>query len=69
MIKKLALDDFEDHDACITWQLANGTILFQNVVRSDEECHPDKIVFWSNFIDLYYKDSGGSVKCCSMPGK
>ena len=63
------LIDSAAHDACITWQLANGSVLFQNVVRFDEECRPEKIKFWSNFIDLYYKDSGGSVQCCSQPGK
>ena len=62
------LVDSPDHDACITWRLANGTVLFQNVVRFDEECKGDKVVFWSNFIDLFYKDSGGSVDCCSAPG-
>ena len=62
------LIDSSSHNACITWKLANGTVLLQNVVRFDEECLPQKIKFWSNFIDLYYKDSGGAVKCCRQPG-
>ena len=56
------------HDACTTWRVGNGSILLQNLVRFSEECTSSKINFWGNFIDLYYKGSGGSVQCCSTDG-
>ena len=56
------------HDACITWRVGNGTVLLQNLVRLSEECTPSKVNFWSNFIDLYYRGSGGTVECCSGNG-
>ena len=56
------------HDACITWRVGNGTVLLQNLVRLNEECTPSKVNFWSNFIDLYYRGSGGNVQCCSGNG-
>ena len=56
------------HDACITWRVGNGTVLLQNLVRLNEECTPSKVNFWSNFIDLYYRGSGGTVQCCSGNG-
>ena len=56
------------HDACITWRVGNGTVLLQNLVRLNEECSPSKVNFWSNFIDLYYRGSGGTVQCCSGDG-
>jgi len=52
------------HDACITWRLGNGTILLQNLVNAQEECTDEKVSFWSQFVDLYYKTYGGSVSCC-----
>jgi len=52
------------HDACITWRLGNGTILLQNLVTAQEECTDEKVAFWSQFVDLYYKTYGGSVSCC-----
>ena len=54
----------ETHNACITWRLGNGTILLQNLVSAEEECTDEKISFWSQFVDLYYKTVGGSVSCC-----
>ena len=56
------------HDACITWRVGNGTVLLQNLVRLSEECTPSKVNFWSNFIDLYYRGTGGTVECCSGNG-
>ena len=54
----------DTHNACITWRLGNGTILLQNLVSAEEECTDEKISFWSQFVDLYYKTVGGSVSCC-----
>ena len=54
----------EGHNACITWRLGNGTILLQNLVSAEEECTEEKIRFWSQFVDLYYKTARGSVSCC-----
>jgi hypothetical protein len=56
------------HDACITWRIANGTVLLQNLVRFSEECSGSKVNFWSRFIDLYYQGTGGSVQCCTSDG-
>ena len=56
------------HDACITWRAGNGTILLQNVVRASEECTTSRINFWSSFIDMYYRGSGSSVRCCQVGG-
>ena len=56
------------HDACITWRAGNGTVLLQNVVRASEECTTSRINFWSSFIDMYYRGSGSSVKCCQDEG-
>jgi len=56
------------HDACITWRLGNGTILLQNLVNAQEECTDEKVSFWSQFVDLYYKTYGGSVSCCYADG-
>ena len=56
------------HDACITWRAGNGTILLQNVVRKDEECVQSRLDYWSQFIDLYYRGSGGTVICCNNNG-
>ena len=61
----LALVNSMQHDACITWRVGNGTVLLQNLVRFSEECAPSKIKFWSNFIDLYYRGTGGNVQCCT----
>jgi len=52
------------HDACITWIHGNGTVLLQNVVISQNECSQERIQFWSRFVDLYYKTTGGTVSCC-----
>ena len=54
----------DSHNACITWRLGNGTILLQNLVTAEDECTDEKISFWSQFVDLYYKTVGGSVSCC-----
>ena len=54
----------DSHSACITWRLGNGTILLQNLVTAEEECTDEKIAFWSQFVDLYYKTQGGAVSCC-----
>ena len=54
----------DTHNACITWRLGNGTILLQNLVSAEDECTEEKIGFWSQFVDLYYKTAGGSVSCC-----
>jgi hypothetical protein len=64
----LALVNSMQHDACITWRVGNGTVLLQNLVRFSEECAPSKIKFWSNFIDLYYRGTGGNVQCCTGNG-
>ena len=56
------------HDACITWRVGNGSILLQNLVRYSEECTASKIKFWSKFIDLYYRGTGGNVQCCTNNG-
>lgn len=56
------------HDACITWRVGNGSILLQNLVRYSEECAQSKVSFWSNFIDLYYRGTGGNVQCCTTNG-
>ena len=45
----------EDHDACITWRLGNGTVILQNVVTYESECTPAKLDFWTRFINLYYQ--------------
>jgi len=52
------------HDACIIWRHGNGSVLLQNLVVSQNECTYERIVFWSKFVDLYYKTYGGSVSCC-----
>ena len=65
---KTKLIESTTHDACITWRAGNGTILLQNVVRAAEECTTSRINFWSSFIDMYYKGSGSSVKCCQDDG-
>ena len=54
----------DSHNACITWRLGNGTILLQNLVTAEDECTDEKIAFWSQFVDLYYKTQGGAVSCC-----
>lgn len=54
----------DSHSACITWRLGNGTILLQNLVTAEEECTDEKVAFWSQFVDLYYKTAGGAVSCC-----
>ena len=56
------------HDACITWRLGNGTVLLQNVVVFESECTVDKINFWTKFINLYYRSTGGEVRCCDADG-
>ena len=56
------------HDACITWRVGNGSILLQNLVRFSEECTPSKVNFWSKFIDLYYRGTGGNIQCCTTNG-
>ncbi len=28
----------------------------------DKECTPDKVDFWTNFIDMYYNSRGSKVK-------
>ena len=57
-----------DHDSCITWIAGNGTILLQNIVRHNEECVKSRVIFWSNFINMYYQGSGSSVNCCQGDG-
>ena len=57
-----------DHDSCITWRAGNGTILLQNIVRQNEECLESRVMFWSNFINMYYQGSGSSVNCCQRDG-
>ena len=57
-----------DHDSCITWRAGNGTILLQNIVRQNEECVESRVMFWSNFINMYYQGSGSSVNCCQRDG-
>ena len=57
-----------DHDSCITWIAGNGTILLQNIVRQNEECVESRVMFWSNFINMYYQGSGSSVNCCQRDG-
>ena len=47
--------DSENHDACITWMLGNGTVILQNVVMFQNECTGAKIDFWTRFINLYYQ--------------
>ena len=42
--------------------LSNGSVLLQNVVVSLNECSQERIQFWSRFVDIYYKTSGGSVR-------
>lgn len=56
------------HDSCITWRVGNGSVLLQNLVRFSEECTTSKVNFWSRFIDLYYRGTGGSVQCCNGDG-
>ena len=51
----------DSHDACITWRLGNGTVLLQNVVVFKSECTVEKINFWTKFINLYYRSTGGEV--------
>ena len=36
----------------------------QNIVRQNEECVKSRVMFWSNFINMYYQGSGSSVNCC-----
>ena len=57
-----------EHDSCITWIAGNGTILLQNIVRHNEECVKSRVMFWSNFINMYYQGSGSSVNCCQGDG-
>ncbi len=32
------------------------------------ECTVDKINFWTKFINLYYRSTGGEVRCCDTDG-
>ena len=34
------------------------------MVVAQNECSQERVQFWSRFVDLYYKTSGGSVSCC-----
>ncbi len=56
------------HDSCIVWSLGNGTVLLQNVVRFSNECTATKKDFWTRFINLYYRSTGGEVRCCTSDG-
>ena len=64
----LALVNSMQHNACITWRVGNGTVLLQNLVRFSKEFASSKIKFWLNFIDLYYRGTGGNVQCCTGKG-
>ena len=33
-------------------------------MTAGEECTDEKVAFWSQFVDLYYKTAGGAVSCC-----
>ena len=48
---------------CIRTYNTIFTIFFlQNAVMFDKECTPDKVDFWTNFIDMYYNSRGSKVK-------
>ena len=68
ILQKIKIIESTTHDACITWRAGNGTVLLQNVVRASEECTTSRINFWSSFIDMYYRGTGSSVKCCQDEG-
>ena len=67
-INLIKVIESNDHDSCITWRAGNGTILLQNIVRHNEECVKSRVMFWSNFINMYYQGSGSSVNCCQGDG-
>ena len=39
-------------------------MVLQNLVSAEDECTDEKVAFWSQFVDLYYKTVGGAVSCC-----
>ena len=59
-----ALYELPEWNACMIWTLNNGNrVVLQNFVYSHNDCTPEKLSYWANYIKKVWKESG-TAKCC-----